>query len=302
MAGFGTARGRFWGSPLHPFSMQGRDAMTEELRIIPTSGELTLWQRLVASHMAMAIVSPLVFVLAWELAAQTGWLDRRFFPSPSSIAQEIVALARSGELLVHLGWTLQRVAIGFLLGAIPAIVLGLIMGLSPLLTALVRPIIASIYPIPKIAIFPLIILIFGLGETSKWVILAIAVFFQVFFSTLAGVANIDRIYLDVAQSFGANRWQSYRLIAMPAALPFIFTGCQLGIGMALIVVVVAEQFGTKVGLGHMIWRSWQVFEVRDMFVGLIMVALLGYGIQLGFGAVERAIIRWKPKAVTRSPA
>lgn len=273
---------------------------TRQLHIVPVSGRLHLWQRVVASQTLMAFVSPLLFLLLWEMAARAGWLDRRFFPSPSSIAQEIVALLRTGELLVHVGWTLQRVAIGFCLGAVPAILLGLVMGLSPLLTALVRPIIASVYPIPKIAMFPLIMLMFGLGETSKWVIVAIAVFFQVFFSTLAGVANIDRIYLDVAQSFGASRWQSYRLIAMPAALPFIFTGCQLGIGMALIVVVVAEQFGTKVGLGHMIWRSWQVFEVRDMFVGLIMVALLGYGIQLAFGALERGIVRWKPRSGTQS--
>ena len=117
---------------------------------------------------------------------------------------------------------------------------------------------------------------------------------------MQGVANIDRIYLDVARNFGASRWQAYRLIAMPAALPFIFTGCQLGIGMALIVVVVAEQFGTKMGLGYLIWRSWQVFEVRDMFVGLMMVALLGYGIQLAMAALEGWVIRWKPKASARA--
>jgi NitT/TauT family transport system permease protein len=242
-----------------------------------------------------------VLLLAlWEIAGRLGWLDQRFFPIPSSIAVELASLTGSGELLAHLGWTVERVAIGFCLGAIPAVLLGLAMGLSPALMAIFRPIIAAIYPIPKIALFPLIMLMFGLGETSKWVIVAIGVFFQVFFSTLAGVANIDRIYLDVARNFGATRWQAYRLIAMPAALPFIFTGCQLGIGMALIVVVVAEQFGTKMGLGYLIWRSWQVFEVRDMFVGLMMVALLGYGIQLAMGALEGWVIRWKPKAGARA--
>jgi len=268
----------------------------EVIRIIGASEHRpSLWARLTGSNWFMAIASPVLMLLLWEAASRAGLLDRRFFPAPSSVLGELVALTASGELLVHVGWTLQRVAIGFCFGAVPAILLGLVMGLSPGLNALLRPAIAAIYPIPKVALFPLIMLIFGLGETSKWVIVAIAVFFQVFFSTLAGVMNIDRIYLDVAVNFGASRWQAYRTIALPAALPFIFTGCQLGLGMALIVVVVAEQFGTKTGLGFMIWRSWQIFEVRDMFVALIVVALLGYGSQLAMMSLERWLVRWKPR-------
>jgi NitT/TauT family transport system permease protein len=271
-----------------------------EAHIRPQPETESGWRRLIHSQAAMAIVSPALLLLLWEVAGRLGWIDQRFFPVPSSIASEFVALLGTGELFGNLGWTVQRVVIGFVLGAIPAIALGLMMGLSPLMMAMLRPIISAIYPIPKVALFPLIMLIFGLGETSKWVIVAIGVFFQVFFSTLAGVAHIEQSYLDVAKNFGASRWQAYRWIAMPAALPFIFTGCQLGIGMALIVVVVAEQFGTKMGLGYMIWRSWQVFEVRDMFVGLMMVALLGYCIQLGMGALEGLVIRWKPKARAKS--
>lgn len=271
-----------------------------EAHIRPVAETLSGWRRLIHSQVAMAILSPILLLLIWEIVGRLGWIDQRFFPVPSAIISEFVALLGTGELFTNLVWTVQRVAIGFVFGAVPAIMLGLMMGLSPLMMAAIRPIVAAIYPIPKVALFPLIMLIFGLGETSKWVIVAIGVFFQVFFSTLAGVAHIEQIYLDVARNFGASRWQAYRWIAMPAALPFIFTGCQLGIGMALIVVVVAEQFGTKVGLGYMIWRSWQVFEVRDMFVGLMMVALLGYCIQLGMGALEGWVIRWKPKAKTKS--
>lgn len=260
----------------------------------------SLGRRLIASHGFMAVASPLMLLVLWEIAARAGLLDQRFFPAPTAVLGELVVLLQSGELLVNIGWTVQRVLIGFCLGAVPAILLGLAMGLSPWLTALLRPSIVAIYPIPKIALFPLVMLIFGLGEPSKWVIVAVAVFFQVFFSTLAGVLNIERIYLDVATNFGANRWQAYRTIALPAALPFIFTGCQLGLGMALIVVVVAEQFGTKTGLGFMIWRSWQVFEVQDMFVALIMVALLGYGSQLAMLALERRLIGWKPRGGVRS--
>lgn len=270
--------------------------MSEEIRITaPAARPPSLWSRLTASHGFMAAASPIVLLLLWEIAARAHLLDTRFFPAPSSVLGELTDLLLSGELLVNIGWTVQRVLIGFVCGAVPAILLGLVMGLSPVLNALLRPSIAAIYPIPKIALFPLIMLIFGLGETSKWVIVGIAVFFQVFFSTLAGVMNIERIYLDVATNFGASRWQAYRTVALPAALPFIFTGCQLGLGMALIVVVVAEQFGTKTGLGFMIWRSWQIFEVRDMFAALIMVALLGYGSQLAMMALERRLVQWKPR-------
>jgi len=242
----------------------------------------------------MEVASPAVILLLWEVLVRAGVLDARFFPAPSSVVGELGALLASGALLVDIGWTVSRVLVGFCLGAVPAVLLGIAMGLSPLLRAFLRPAIGALYPIPKVALFPLVMLIFGLGEASKWAIVAIAVFFQVLLATLAGVVNIEPIFLDVARNFGATRWVSYRRIAWPAALPFIFTGCQLGLGMALIVVVIAEQFGTKAGLGYLIWRSWQVFQVNDMYVGLLVIALLGTITQLAMGRLERLVIRWKP--------
>jgi NitT/TauT family transport system permease protein len=266
-----------------------------DVRIVPDSeARPNIAQRALRSDLTMAVASPVLMLALWETLTRIGVLDARFFPTPSSVIGELSGLIASGELFVHLGWTVGRVLMGFFFGAVPGVAVGIVMGLSPAIRAFLRPAIASIYPIPKIALFPLIMLIFGLGETAKWVIVAIAVFFQVLISTLAGVVNIDRIYLDVASNFRASRWQAYRTIALPGALPFIFTGFQLGLGMALIVVVMAENFGTRYGLGYMIWRSWQVFEVRDMYVGLLMVALLGYCSQLIAMRIERALLPWKP--------
>jgi ABC-type nitrate/sulfonate/bicarbonate transport system permease component len=272
------------------------DLHGEQRRIVgrPEEG-LAPWRRALHSDFLKSVASPLLLLLIWEMAVRDGIVDSRFFPAPTAVFSELIELARSGELLADLGWSMQRVAIGFLFGATPGIFLGLALGLSPILNAFLRPIIAAIYPVPKIALFPLVMMVFGLGETSKWVIIALAVFFQVFFGTLAGVVNIEPIYLDVAKNFGASRWQAYRSIALPAALPYVLTGCQLGLGMALIVVVVAEQFGTKTGLGFLIWRSWQVFEVRDMFVGLMMVALLGSFLQFFMNQFERRLVRWKAR-------
>jgi len=249
--------------------------------------------RLVRSDGFAAIASPLFILAVWEVLVRTGLLDARFFPTPSSVIIELFVLIQSGQLFIDIGWTVLRVIIGTLLGAIPGLIFGVLLGLSPILRAFIQPAINALYPVPKIAMFPLIMMIFGIGETSKWIIVAVAVFFQMFFSTLAGVVNIDKIYLDVASNFKANRWQTYWTIAMPGALPFIFTGLQLGVGMALIVVIIAENFGTQVGVGFMIWRSWQVFEVRDMYVGLIVVAALGYIFQLLLQQLQRKVIPWK---------
>jgi ABC-type nitrate/sulfonate/bicarbonate transport system permease component len=259
----------------------------------PESRPPSLVQQFMRSSVAMAIASPLIVMALWEILVRVHLLDARFFPPPSSVVIALVALAVSGELFVHIGWTLTRVVIGLILGAVPGILLGLAMGLSSNLRAFLKPTIAAFYPIPKIALFPLIMLLFGIGETSKWVIVAIAVFFQVLFSTLAGVVNIDRIFLEVSENFGATRLQAYRTVALPGALPFIFSGLHLGLGMALIVVVIAENFGTKAGLGFMVWRSWQVFEIRDMYVALVTIALLGYCSQLAMTAIERIFLPWK---------
>jgi ABC-type nitrate/sulfonate/bicarbonate transport system permease component len=262
--------------------------ITAEARKAPS-----LLQQLLRSGGFAAVASPVVILLIWEGLVGSHILDARFFPTPSSVIMELLTLIQSGQIFIDIGWTLLRVLIGTLLGAVPGLVLGILLGLSPIIRAFVQPAINALYPIPKIALFPLVMMIFGIGETSKWVIVAVAVFFQMFFSTLAGVINIDKIYLDVASNFKANRWQTYRTIAIPGALPFIFTGLQLGLGMALIVVVIAENFGTQVGVGFMIWRSWQVFEVQDMYVGLIVVAFLGYGFQLLLQGLQRAVIPWK---------
>jgi ABC-type nitrate/sulfonate/bicarbonate transport system permease component len=253
----------------------------------------TLIERMRRSRFLTAVLSPALILLTWEFLVRVHFLDSRFFPAPSSIIVEMVSLIRSGDIFINAAWTVERVLVGFALGAIPGVIIGVLLGLSPTARDFLQPTISSLYPVPKIALFPLIMMIFGIGEPSKWAIVAVAVFFQVFYSTLAGVINIERIYLDVASDFKATRWQTWKTIAFPGALPFIFTGCQLGVGMALIMVVIAENFGTEVGLGYRIWQSWQVFEVRDMFVYLLVVSLLGYGSQLFILHLQRAVLPWK---------
>jgi ABC-type nitrate/sulfonate/bicarbonate transport system permease component len=244
----------------------------------------------------LSIASPLGLLLAWELAAQTSLIDVRFFPAPSSIIGKLVEMAGSGELTENVLISLQRIVLGFLLGGVPAIVIGIAMGIWRPIRALVDPLIVATYPIPKSSLLPLILLIFGLGEMSKVVMVAIGVFYPMAINATAGVLQINQIYLDVGKSFKASPWDTFRTIALPGALPFVMTGVKLGAGLALILIAVAEMVGAKSGIGYMIWSAWETFAVAKMYVGLFVIALIGFAISLLLNEIERWVIRWKADA------
>src|SRR5437763_6305650 len=200
----------------------------------------------------MSIASPVGLLLAWELAAQFGAIDVRFFPAPSAIMVVLFRMAASGELLDHVLISMQRITLGFLLGGIPAIVLGIAMGISRPVRALVDPLIVATYPIPKSSILPFILLIFGLGEMSKVVMVAIGVFFPIAINSTAGVLQISPVYLDVGKSFKASRWDIVHTIAPRGALPFVMAGGKLGAGLGLILIAIAYMDRAKIGPGDMI--------------------------------------------------
>jgi ABC-type nitrate/sulfonate/bicarbonate transport system permease component len=237
-----------------------------------------------------------LLLLAWEAVARLGLIDTRYFPAPSGIFSTLVELVRSGELWANTVVSLRRLFLGFLVGGVPALVLGVVMGLSRTLRAFFDPIIAATYPVPKSAILPLILLIFGLGEGSKIAMVAIGVFYPVVINATTGVLEINRVYLDVGQHFRATRWQMFRTIAVPGALPFIMTGVKLGLGMGLILIAIAEMIGAKQGLGFMIWNAWEILSVETMYVGLLVIALIGFVLTLLLNELERWLIPWKKSA------
>jgi NitT/TauT family transport system permease protein len=241
----------------------------------------------------LGVVSPLLLLALWEVAAQLEWIDPRFFPAPSSIGLKFWELTRSGELWENMWTSLQRLFWGFLLGGIPALVLGIAMGLYRPIRAAIDPLVAATYPIPKSAILPLILLIFGLGEASKIVMVALGVFYPVIINTMAGVLQIQKIYLDVGKNFRASRWQVFRTIALPGAMPSIVAGVKLGVGMGLILIAIAEMIGAKSGLGFMIWNAWQILAVETMYVGLVVIALLGFVFTVLLNELEHYIIPWR---------
>jgi ABC-type nitrate/sulfonate/bicarbonate transport system permease component len=243
----------------------------------------------------ISVMSPIALLLLWEICSDRNWIDARFFPAPSAIFQVLFRMAASGELSENVLISLQRLGLGFVLGGIPGIVIGIVMGISRPIRALVDPLISATYPIPKSSILPLILLIFGLGEASKVVMVAIGVFYPVAINATAGVLQIAPIYLDVGKSFKASRWAVFRTIALPGALPFIMTGVKLGAGLALVLIAIAEMVGAKSGIGFMIWSAWETFAVAKMYVGLFVIAIIGFVLTLVLNEVERWVIRWKPE-------
>lgn len=240
----------------------------------------------------LMVGSPLLLLVLWEIGTRTGGLDDRFFPAPTAIFTQMVSMIESGELWEHTSASLQRFFLGFWLGAVPALVIGILMGLNRGVRAALTPIVSGTYPIPKSALLPLILLIFGLGELSKIVIVAIGVFYPVVLNTMSGVLQIQPIHYDVAKNFQASRWRVFRTIALPGAMPSIMTGIELGAGLGLILIALAEMVGAKSGLGFMIWNAWELFKVESMYVGIMVIAVVGFVVAMLIREFSRILTPW----------
>ena len=241
----------------------------------------------------LAVLSPLGFLAVWEALSRLALLDPRFIPSPATVLHTIVAMTRTGELPYHVLVSSRRIVAGFLLGAVPAVGGGLMMGLSRPVRAVLMPLVSAIYPIPKIAVYPLLIFYLGLGEASKISIVALSIFFLVLLNTMAGVLAVDPAYFKIAKAYGANGRGVFATVAFPGALPQIFTGLKLGMGFALIVIVGAELLGSDKGIGYLIWRSYQIFAIDAMFAGLLVTAILGWVAILALDWLEHRVLPWQ---------
>lgn len=246
-----------------------------------------------AQERLLAVLSPLALLLVWQIASWAGLIDARFVPSPLRIVEASWEIVVTGELWRHLWSSLYRLALGIFIGVVPGIFIGMLMGLNRAVRAALDPIVAATYPIPKVAILPLLMLVFGIGDGSKVAIVAIAVFYLVLINAMLGVREIDRIYFDVARNFGAPRRKLFLRVILPGALPSIFAGLRLGIGVALIVLVAAEFVAADSGIGYLIWSSWETLTIENMFVGIIVITILGVVTTFLLKECERALIPWR---------
>lgn len=247
-----------------------------------------------------SILLVLLTLAIWELMARFGWISTLFFPPPSKILLNFITLIISGKLFPHLAITLFRLAAGCLIGGIPGLVLGLAMGWSPTIRKVFDPIIAALHPLPKIAIFPLIMIIFGLGNASKIAAIAIASFFPMLINSMAGVQQINPVYFEVTRNFGAGVWKTFTRVIIPGSLPMILTGIRLSINVALLITIAVEWVSSKTGLGVLIWFSWQTLRIEELYASLIVIGLLGFLINYGLQMLTLHLSPWKQENLSRT--
>jgi NitT/TauT family transport system permease protein len=244
-------------------------------------------------HRWLRAASLLALVGVWEGFARAGWVPVLFLPSPAGVLAEGADMLRSGELAVHVGASLQRLLLGFLLGGALGVIAGVSVGFFAAAEAVGAPIIAATFPIPKIALLPLLILWLGLGEPSKIAVIALGVFFPMAINTFAGVRQADPLLVRAAVAFGAKRWSVIRKVILPSALPMIFAGLRLGAGTALLLLVAAEMIAVESGIGFLVLNAGNLMQTTKLMVGIVVLSLLGVLSHWGLGRLERLTIPWR---------
>ncbi len=247
--------------------------------------------RLLAAY-APTLALPVGILLVWELLGRAGALNLSYFPPPLVVGKEFARLVSTGVLWEHLQATILRLGAAFLLAAVPGVLLGLLMGMSRLVRSALEPYMVMLFPMPKIALLPLVMIIMGIGEKAFIVTAALTAFFQIVVSTLAGVLCLDKVLIEAAENFGARGPRLFFKVILPGSLPYIFTGLRLGLGLALILVVVIEFVTAKSGLGNLVWASWQTLQVQTMYSAFLVVGLIGLGVTRGLERLGERLMPW----------
>jgi ABC-type nitrate/sulfonate/bicarbonate transport system permease component len=243
---------------------------------------------------ALPALTFVAFVLAWEAFVRLKGIAPIYLPAPSSIAVYLYRMTADGSMLHHLGITLLRIFVGFVLAAVAGIGLGLLMGMSRIVARIADAWIATLYPLPKISLIPLLIIWLGTGEAYKIVISAVTAFFPIVISTFTGIRQVDRDLMKAAKDLGADRRQIQLKVVIPAAIPSILTGLQLGMGVTIILVVAAEMIGgsSQGGMGYLLISSGQVMETEKVFASLVVLAVVGAAIIKLQQWTDRMVAPW----------
>jgi NitT/TauT family transport system permease protein len=259
--------------------------------------------------MATGTVAPVLIIALWQAAATLGLVNPQVLPSPLAVVQKWIeyalplqaydaaqsswlAWAVSGELWADTLGSMYRVLLGFAIGAGLALPFGLVMGASKRAYAWFNPLLQVLRPIPPIAYIPLSILWFGLGNAPAVFLIAIGAFFPVLMNTIAGVRQVDGIYIRAARNLGVGQRAMFVRVMLPAAVPYILSGVRIGIGTAFIVVIVSEMIAVNNGLGFRILEAREYFWSDKIIAGMISIGLLGLMIDIGMNKLNNHLLRW----------
>lgn len=252
---------------------------------------------------------PLVAIALWQMVSTLGWINPQILPSPLAVLRKWAEYASPGAAFdpaqgSYLGWvfsgemisdaygSLTRVLVGFAIGAGLALPLGLLMGTNRTVYRLFDPLVQVLRPIPPIAYIPLSILWFGLGNPPAFFLISLGTFFPVLMNTIAGVQQVDAIYIRAARNLGAGQMTMFRRVILPAATPYILAGARIGMGTAFIVVIVAEMIAVNNGLGFRITEAREYFWSDKIIAGMFTIGLLGLAIDIAMSSLNNRLLRW----------
>jgi len=245
----------------------------------------------------LSTVSLLVLLFIWWSVTTLGLIAPLFLPSPQQVLSKLLSVAgpqgfMDATLWQHLSASLTRMLIALSAAALTGIPVGIAMGVSPVLRALIDPLIELYRPVPPLAYLPLMVIWFGIGETSKILLITLAIFAPIVLSTVAGVRNAQQVRLRAAASLGANRWQRLRWVILPGALPEILTGLRIGLGVGWSTLVAAELIAATRGLGCMVQSAGEFLATDVVLAGIAVIAIVACSLELGLRALQRRLTPW----------
>lgn len=269
---------------------------TGDLGVSLLQSRLRARRRTAVERVCFSVGTPLLVLVIWQVLVETSVLKSAFFPTPVTVVHDIISQLSNSAGLHEFGGDLGQTAltslIGFAIGAVAGVAIGSLMGVFRFVRYALSPTILGTFPTPKVTLFPLCVVLFGLGPRSAIALGAVTCFYLVCINTAAGVRSIQATYLELGQSFRVPPLNRYLKIILPAAWPATLTGLRLGAGAALGVVLIVEFIDSTTGMGAYIWNASQGGDVGEMFVGLVTIALLGGAVFMVGGWLDRLTASW----------
>ncbi len=247
----------------------------------PKAGRYSGW-------LALALVIGL-----WQLAGSAGFVNPLFLPPPSAISAAVYKLALSGALWQHLSWSIMRIGTGWILGTVSGVIVGFAIGLSSLARGVGITFISALFPIPKIALLPLLILWLGIGEEPKIATIALGVFFSTAISVYSGLDAVQRNLIRMAQSFNVPFAATVRRVIWPGALPSILAGFRISASVALLLVVSAEMIGAQYGIGAFVLQAGNLMQTDQLLAGVVILSLFGLAVGKLINWLEARLLHWR---------
>lgn len=239
-------------------------------------------------------LSMLAFLALWEIVVRLGLVNPLFTSSPSRIVAAAIEMFADESFYGHLEVSAEEFFSGFALAIVIGVPLGILMGWYSRVNAILEPFVSALYATPRIALLPLVVIWFGIGIASKIAIVFLGAIFPILVNTITGVRTIEADFVKVARSFGASDRQMFLTVVLPSAVPMLLTGLRLGLGHALVGIVVGEMYGATQGLGYLIAVAGARFQTDRVMVGIILIAGLGVALTELLRAIERRFERWRP--------